>query len=221
MPRLKDITGQRFGLLTVIKRAASIPSHHNSQWECLCECGATTVADGGNLKAGRTKSCGAIGHRPAKYALRKDYKGHGHATIRGTWGRMIQRCTNPKSHNYPMYGGRGIKVCERWRNLSNFVADMGARPSPQHSIDRYPDKNGDYEPGNVRWATPTEQANNTRSNRLLTAFGKTQTVAEWGRETGLGHDIIEQRVRTLRWSAEKAITTPRREWGPNRPRLAS
>jgi hypothetical protein len=112
-------------------------------------------------------------------------------------------------------------VCERWRNLSNFVADMGARPSPQHSIDRYPDKNGDYEPGNVRWATPTEQANNTRSNRLLTAFGKTQTVAEWGRETGLGHDIIEQRVRTLRWSSEKAITTPRREWGPNRPRLAS
>jgi hypothetical protein len=206
MPRLKDITGQRFGLLAVTQRAASIPSHHNSQWECRCDCGALIIADGGNLKAGRTKSCGATEHRPKKRARRKDHKGDAHAALRRIWGKMVQRCTNPKSPDYPMYGGRGIRVCDQWRKLSNFIADVGERPSPQHSIDRYPNKNGNYEPGNVRWATPTEQANNTRRNRILSAFGRSMTMAEWSREIGVSQDAIEQRLRVLKWPVEKALS---------------
>lgn len=206
MPRFKDITGQRFGFLTVTKRASTIASHHSSRWECLCDCGAIIVADTSNLKAGRTASCGSIAHRPKRYALRSDYKGDAHAALRRIWGKMIQRCTNQNSPDYPIYGGRGIRVCDQWRKLSNFIADVGARPSPRHSIDRYPDNNGNYEPGNVRWATPTQQANNTRRNRMLSAFGRTMTMAEWSREIGISQDAIEQRLRVLKWTVEKALT---------------
>lgn len=147
-----------------------------------------------------------------KRRRRSDYKGKDHNLLKGIWGRMVQRCINPNARDYPMYGGRGVTVCDRWRTLANFIADVGPRPTRQHSIDRYPDKNGNYEPGNVRWATPTEQANNTRRNRLLTAFGKTQTMAQWARETGITQDALEQRLRTLQWPIERALTTPNRKW---------
>lgn len=216
MPRLKDITGQRFGLLTVVKRSPPRPGYRGTLWECACDCGNVRIVDGVNLKSGRNRSCGK--HRPKKRSRRrKDYKGQAHATMKTIWGGMVSRCTNS---NDPLYGGRGIKVCARWRKLANFIADMGYRPSPQHTLDRYPDNNGNYEPGNVRWATPTEQANNRRSSRFLTALGKSMTVAQWGRETGLGESCIDQRVRVLRWSDEKAVTTPRRGWGPGQPKLA-
>jgi hypothetical protein len=121
------------------------------------------------------------------------------------WASMIQRCLNPKSQAYKWYGGRGIAVCERWRTFTNFVADMGSRPAGL-TIDRI-DTNGNYEPGNCRWATPKQQANNQRTNRLIAIGGEVRTLAEWADAAGLNHSTLHRRLRAG-WSGERAITTP-------------
>jgi hypothetical protein len=95
-----------------------------------------------------------------------------------SWQSMRQRCENPNNHNYPRYGGRGIRVCERWMKFQNFLIDMGERPTPKHSIERK-DNNGNYEPGNCVWATPAQQSRNRRISFLLTMNGETKTLAEW------------------------------------------
>jgi hypothetical protein len=213
MAAFKDITGQRFGRLLVLRRAGL--KNHNFQWECACDCGAVRIVDGGNLRSGRTRGCSK--HYPKTRPRKVPAKGR--PKDYGIWWRMVERCRNPKSRDFPAYGGRGITVCERWQKFVNFTADMGPRPAGL-SIDRI-DNNKGYEPDNCRWATPTEQANNTRSNRILTAFGKSMTIAQWERELGLAPGILDQRIRVLRWPTEKALTTPRREWGPNRPKLLS
>src|SRR5690348_13492356 len=100
---------------------------------------------------------------------------------------MIRRCSNPTFAGWAMYGGRGIRVCERWlgtEGFKNFLADMGERPDGK-TLDRYPDKNGNYEPGNCRWATARNQARNTRRNRMITLHGKSQCAAAWEEETGI------------------------------------
>jgi hypothetical protein len=122
-----------------------------------------------------------------------------------TWGDMCSRCTNINHHAYADYGGRGISVCNRWLNsFEDFLTDVGRRPSAKFSLDRFPDKNGNYEPGNVRWATSKQQQRNTRSNRLLTYNGETKCVAEWAEETGIPGGTILR----LGWSTEKILTTP-------------
>lgn len=122
---------------------------------------------------------------------------------------MVQRCHNPKHPKFATYGGRGILVCERWReSFETFLADVGPRPSPKHSIDRHPDPNGNYEPGNVRWATQKQQMRSTRINARLTAFGRTQLFVEWADETGIAAKAIKQRIRVLGWTPERAVTEP-------------
>lgn len=125
----------------------------------------------------------------------------------GVWCTMRRRCSDPEVKSYPDYGGRGIKVCERWKAFAAFYEDMGQRPSPKHELDRYPDNNGNYEPGNVRWALRAEQVKNKRNNRVLTALGKTQTLMEWARELGVSHTAILYRLRAG-WSVEAAVTQP-------------
>jgi hypothetical protein len=120
---------------------------------------------------------------------------------------MVQRCHNPKHPKFHLYGGRGIAVCERWReSFDAFLADMGPRPSPKHSVDRKDNDLG-YEPGNCRWATQTEQCRNKRTNRLLSVRGKTVTVAEWATESGTPARLIAKRLE-LGWTAEDAIFAP-------------
>lgn len=122
------------------------------------------------------------------------------------WINMRVRCSNPKQEGYQYYGGRGIRVCERWQqSFENFLADMGIRPDGM-SIDRI-DNDRNYEPGNCRWATRIEQENNKRSNRLITAFGKTQTVAQWTKEMGLENCVLIYGRLNAGWDAEKAIST--------------
>lgn len=124
-----------------------------------------------------------------------------------TWQNIKQRVYDKNKDNYAWYGGRGIIVCERWRNsYPNFLADMGRKPSPQHSIERR-DTNGNYCPENCYWATKLEQANNTRTNHYLTYQDKTLTFAEWSRETGLPYHAIKNRIRKG-WSVERALTQP-------------
>jgi hypothetical protein len=126
-----------------------------------------------------------------------------------TWAGIIERCYNPKSPSYYWYGERGIKMCERWQlSLANFIEDMGLPPTMSHSVDRI-DCNGDYEPGNCRWATVEEQNNNTRRSKLITWNGKTQSVRDWAKEYNIGAKGLAERLQRG-WDMEKSLTTPGR-----------
>lgn len=124
------------------------------------------------------------------------------------WYTMKARCYNPNNHKYARYGGRGIKVCNRWlESFDNFYADMGAKPSPQHSIDRI-DNNGNYEPTNCKWATHKEQGNNTNNNFLITIDGKTKTLGEWCDQYGVPYKTMWARIKTTKMSPLQALTSP-------------
>lgn len=154
-----DLSAQSFGRLTVIARADSISGH--ATWLCRCECGQEKVIRAKSLLAGQTKSCGC----------QRNACSHGHARLKAhsaeyrTWVSIRQRCYQPSHVSFPNYGGRGIKVCARWRNsFEAFLADMGPRPDG-HWIERK-DNDGNYEPSNCIWATPLEQARNKRPSKV-------------------------------------------------------
>ena len=124
-----------------------------------------------------------------------------------SWASMMTRCRNPRHKDYAIYGGRGVTVCGRWHAFENFLKDMGARPQGT-SLDRFPNRDGNYEPGNCRWATPLEQGNNTRRNVVLEFQGRKQTLSQWSRETGINAGTLRDRVHRYKWSVERALTTP-------------
>jgi hypothetical protein len=127
---------------------------------------------------------------------------------------MLKRCYNKKSTYYAYYGGRGINVCERWReSFENFLSDMGQAPDGM-SLDRFPNMNGGYEPGNCRWATAKEQGRNKRNNVFIEYSGKRQTLSQWSEETGIPRTTISSRIEKLKWPIERALTEPLR---PHRP----
>lgn len=124
----------------------------------------------------------------------------------GLWANMVGRCTCPTNAAFHLYGGRGIKVCERWKVYANFIADMGVRPGPEFSLERK-DVNGDYEPGNVKWGTAEEQQNNRRNNVRITAYGEILTLAQWARKTGIYRKTIQWRIDVMRMPPEQALDT--------------
>lgn len=183
-----DLTGRIFGYLKVVALAGR--RNGKAQWRCLCACGAETVADGYNLSSGHTTSCGCWRKvAPPGVVVHGKSKDRVHRIWRG----MLKRCNNPNEKSYPYYGGRGIRVCDRWQQFVNFYADMGDPPDGL-SIDRI-DNNGDYEPGNCRWATKIDQARNKRSNHMITRGCVTRTLADWLEITGLHRGTVEQRIR--------------------------
>lgn len=208
MGRLIDMTGQRFGSWTVEGRGGK-DKHGQALWLCLCDCGNRSEVPGGRLRRGESRSCGCQKGAACAAANIK----HG-ASVRGrmtseyrAWSNMIDRCERPGNKQYADWGGRGIKVCVRWReSFAAFLEDMGPRPSPSHTIDRV-DNDGDYEPGNCRWATRREQGLNKRNNRSITADGETLYLAEWARRLGTHPSTIISRIK-LGWSERRAVTTP-------------
>jgi hypothetical protein len=125
-----------------------------------------------------------------------------------SWRAMIARCYNPNEKAWDRYGGRGVRVCKAWWIFTKFLADMGLRPEGT-TLDRWPDKDGNYEPNNCRWANPIQQSNNTRANIMLSARGETKTLCEWARSEDIPRTRIYRRLFRLGWSVEDAIFTPK------------
>lgn len=195
-----NLVGQRFGRLLVQSKAAATPGR-DSRWTCRCDCGQSSVVRGTYLRTGKTRSCGCL----VRVRARENAKRHGQSRTPThlSWMGAIQRCTDPNHARYADYGGRGIKVCERWQVFENFLADMGERPAGT-SIDRI-NNDGDYEPDNCRWATKTQQARNCRTNHTLTIDGQTRSVAEWVELRGLNYRTVMSRL-ARGWPAEPALT---------------
>ena len=194
--------GQVFGAWTLLARKRT------GIWLARCgNCEAERDVLVKHLGGGKSRQCGVCaravaGHKP-KYgavptAKMPEYR---------TWAGMIERCRNPNAPHYECYGGRGISVCPEWvASYPAFFAHVGPRPTAGHSIDRI-DVNGNYEPGNVRWATKTEQARNTRNTRWLTHDGETLSFAEWCERIGIGEATVRRRIE-LGWTTDRALTTP-------------
>ena len=191
---LLDRTGQRFGRLTVIglsERDHSPTRRH--RWLAVCDCGKEKVANAWLLTQGHTQSCGCL----ARETLVARNTTHGlsraHSKAYRSWKDMRARCNNPNDSDYKDYGGRGIRVCERWDDFSAFYEDMGDR-LPGLTIDRI-DTNGDYEPGNCRWTDANTQANNKRSNRIVEYRGMEMTMMQLSRLCGVGVGTISYRLK--------------------------
>lgn len=205
--------GERHGRLVVVSRSENKiePSGAiRAQWFCQCDCGNTVITSGQSLSRGSTKSCGCITKE-----MRKAEAKHGmyRTSEFRIWNTMLQRCTNQNNTAYKSYGGRGITVCDRWRKFENFFSDMGPRPEGM-TLERE-DNNKGYEPGNCKWATRLAQANNRRTNVLITFDGETKTASEWGRITGLGKEAVLRRIGSG-WSVKKALTEPLQDTGRRR-----
>jgi hypothetical protein len=178
---------------------------------CECSCGSAVVRRLSDLRKGHTKSCGCSIREFNRRSKRKHggYVGNIESQEMSTWRSMIRRCYRKDNHNYHLYGGRGIKVCDEWMGdggFARFCQDMGPRPSRRHTLDRV-DNDGDYCPENCRWATIKQQANNKRSNRFLVHEGKRLSVAEWSSIAGIKSSTLLERLRRG-WSVQDAITRP-------------
>jgi hypothetical protein len=200
------LTGLRFSRLVVTKFSGK-DVRNNSYWDCVCDCGKLTRVRGSELKRGVIQSCGCLGRdRTREVQTAHSHCINGRETkIYRIWDCMKQRCNNPNNASYKNYGGRGIKVCDRWlKSFENFYADVGDCP-PGMSLERT-DNNGDYTPDNHRWATWEEQGNNRRDNVWISFNGDAKTMAQWARYLGMRLQTLRWRLNN--WSVESAFTTP-------------
>lgn len=204
----KDMTGQRFERLTAVSVSKRVGKR--LFWLCQCDCGNTKEVSSAHLRSGNVRSCGCLaGERTRERSTKHGQSGSGNRKLRSleykTWAAMKSRCYYPKNISYRNYGGRGIKVCDRWRDsFEAFLEDMGKRPSTRHTLDRI-DSNGHYEPSNCRWATYTEQLRNRKTVKLLTFNGATKCIPEWADELGISASKIRARLKRG-WTVENALT---------------
>ena len=200
-----DLAGNVYGRLSVVSFFGR-DRGGRSLWTCRCQCGNEIIADGYNLKSGHTRSCGCLQIETNR--LIRTTHGLTNSKTYRTWRSMINRCTNKTQDSYNIYGARGITVCGRWLRFENFLSDMGEQPEGM-SIDRLVN-DGNYEPGNTRWATLEQQSNNKRDNHFLTIHGRKQTIAQWAREIGIAAHTLISRTR-YGWSDEETLTKPIRQ----------
>jgi hypothetical protein len=192
MTRALDLSGQRFGSWTAVERAPASPRYNEAVWVCVCDCGTRREISAGSLKSGNSRSCGCV----SVNSLGERSRTHGMAGTpeHACWKALRTRCYNEAFPAHKHYGGRGIIVCERWlKSFEAFFADMGPRPSANHSIERI-DNNGPYEPGNCRWATKMEQVHNRRVSRWIVFRGERRVVADWARRLNISAQTIYHRL---------------------------
>jgi hypothetical protein len=202
MTAMRDWTGHRFGKLSVIELAARNPA----RWRCVCDCGNEKIAYAGDLVQRKIVSCGCF---KREILATSGYK-HGmhNSGAWQSWSDMIKRCTNPKADAYKHYGGRGIKVCDRWLEFVNFHADMGDRPSGM-TLERQRVNEG-YNPENCEWIPAKDQSLNTRRTVRVVLDGEEMALSAACKRLGLSYNRVRDRMKTLGWTFERAIAEPKK-----------
>lgn len=205
----QDLTGVRFTRLLVVGYAGARNGH--SRWYCLCDCGNITCVERRSLIEHKTVSCSCFRFEQlaaTQQAGRGTHHMSGTKEFR-TWCAIRTRCNNPANKTYVHYGGRGIKVCDRWlESFENFFEDMGYAPSSQYTIERV-DNDGNYAPDNCVWATNKEQSRNKRSTRYITIEGTTKSLCEWAELRGVDADRIGARINQCKWCESCAVMLPK------------
>lgn len=210
MPKLReDLTGKRFGRLTVMEFYGH-NKYGQTIWTCECECGNVTHVCGSDLRSGSTLSCGCLWRE--RIIKAKTTHGMSHSEIYAEYRNMKNRCYNETAHNYKYYGGRGIKMCDKWRDdIHEFYKDVSSLPNFRkegYSLDRI-DNDGDYEPGNVRWATREEQSRNRRPRTCKNVYdynGEIHSLREISNMTGISYSTLKNRL-SKGWEPERAFNT--------------
>lgn len=206
MSQYIDLVGKKFGRLSVVKR---VENNHNgdTMFLCLCDCGNYTKVSSPNLRRNHVKSCGCVKKETSPTWRTK----HGltDSRIHKTWSAMKQRCFNKNCNAYPTYGGRGITVCDEWKNdfLAFYNWAIAHGYSDTLTIDRI-DPNGNYEPSNCRWIEIKKQCDNRRNTLRLEYNGETHTIGEWSKIVGVSESTLRSRYYTRRWPVEKVLFTP-------------
>lgn len=199
--------GDRYGKWTV-SGSSKIRNHV----ECECDCGEIRSVSVYTLDKGISRSCGCLNAQKRK---QKSIEQGKHHPLYSIWVHMHERCESKNNPKYKWYGAKGVRVCDRWSNFLYFVSDVGERPSLSHSLDRYPDPNGNYEPGNVRWATHKQQCLNKRFNLKVKINGREKLLKEWCEDLQLPYKTVWQRI-SYGWTPEEALKVPLRKWSESR-----
>jgi hypothetical protein len=211
MSKPVDLSQRRYGRLVALHSDGETAYGH-TRWACICDCGTRCHANVNQLNRGTKKSCGCLKRETKSNLI------HGQAMSRefAIWSGMLSRCYNPRRACYPGYGGRGVAVCDRWRfgeggknGFECFFEDMGRSPSAKHSVDRV-NCNGNYEPGNVRWATQLEQVNNRRQTRIVFYNGQHMALTDAVRLAGsiIHYQSAANRIFRSGWDVDVALSTP-------------
>lgn len=204
MSRIIDMSGKKYGNLTAIKLVGYKASNNNAVWNFVCDCGNELNTEGYSVRTGKITTCKECGRKRTRAASLKH--GLSNTPEFRAWAEIKSRCLNTKSTSYKNYCGRVIKICDRWiDSFENFLADMGIKPTKDHSIDRI-NNQGNYEPDNCRWSTVLEQANNKRNSVIITFQGVVDTLPGWSRRLGINYAALHQRIRVNKWPIERALT---------------
>jgi hypothetical protein len=202
--KAEDLSGRRFGRVVALARVGTGIATRSALWECRCDCGVGVVLQAAQLKSQRDPSCAECAPETSGFTSDSAYT---------CWRAMIARCEDPATNGFESYGGRGIRVCAKWRrSFGAFLSDVGSRPSHLHTLGRI-DNDGHYEPGNVRWETRREQATNRCTNLMLTYKGETLPLVVWCERLGISYERTHARVRAG-WSTETAFERPARRPRP-------
>lgn len=198
----ENLIGLKFGRLTVFRPARK--KKNQTMWVCICDCGNKAVVAAGALKSANTKSCGCLNSEIV--TLRNTKHSKSKTAEYRCWKSIKQRCHNENNPAYKNYGGRGIRVCDSWKNsFSNFLFDMGPKPNPKFDIDRI-DNNLGYSPENCRWVDRKTNMKNTRNTHFVTFNGRTLSIMDWAEELNINPNTLYSRINIMKWDIEKVLS---------------